>query len=150
MNEQLQKALVELIGKASNGIDASVSFLSAEIPDVINQLLLWYATKSAVQFFVGILFIAIGVKIFKMKISMSKESAKKAYEYGESWTRYRLSSQVTSIEYDRIIGMPNFWKEKVSGVFVVMFGVMWLNIDWLQILIAPKIWLIEYASQLAK
>ena len=52
MNEQLQKALVELIGKASNGIDASVSFLSAEIPDVIHQLLLWYAAKSAIEFFV--------------------------------------------------------------------------------------------------
>jgi hypothetical protein len=150
MNEQLQKALIDLIGKASNGIDASVSFLSAEIPDVIHQLLLWYAARSAIEFFVGVIIISFGVKIFNMKIGVSKDSAKKDYEDGKLWTRYCGSAKITSTEYDAIMMMPDYWKAKVFGVFVSMIGAIWVNIDWLQIWIAPKIWLIEYASQLAK
>ena len=150
MNEQLQKSLVELIGKASNGIDASVSFLSAEIPDVIHQLLVWYAAKSAIDFFVGILIMAFGVKIFTMKIGWSKESARQDYIDGKDWTRYCSSTKTTSTEYDAIMIMPDYWKAKASGAFVVMIGCLWTNIDWLQIWIAPKIWLIEYASQLTK
>ena len=150
MNEQLQKALVELIGKASNGIDASVSFLSAEIPDVIHQLLLWYAAKSAIEFFVGVIILAFGVKIFNMKIGMSKDSAKKDYEDGKRWTRYCGLNEITSTEYDAIMMMPDYWKAKALGVFAAMIGSLWVNIDWLQIWIAPKIWLIEYASQLTK
>ena len=150
MNEQLQKALVELIGKASNGIDVSVSFLSAEIPDVIHQLLLWYAAKSAIEFFVGVIILAFGVKIFNMKIGMSKDSAKKDYEDGKRWTRYCGLNEITSTEYDAIMMMPDYWKAKALGVFAAMIGSLWVNIDWLQIWIAPKIWLIEYASQLTK
>lgn len=150
MNEQLQKALVELIGKASNGIDASVSFLSAEIPDVIHQLLLWYAAKSAIEFFVGVIIIAFGVKIFNMKIGISKDSAKKDYEDGKRWTRYCGLNEITSTEYDTIMMMPDYWKAKALGVFAAMIGSLLVNIDWLQIWIAPKIWLIEYASQLTK
>ena len=150
MNEHLQKALAELIGKASSGIDASVSLLSAEIPDVIHQLLLWYAARSAIEFFVGVIILAFGVKIFNMKIGVSKDSAKKDYEDGKGWTRYYSSAKITSTEYDAIMMMPDYWKAKVFGVFVAMIGMIWVNIDWLQIWIAPKIWLIEYASQLAK
>ena len=150
MNEQLQKALIDLIGKASNGIDVSVSFLSAEIPDVIHQLLLWYAARSAIEFFVGVIIISFGVKIFNMKIGVSKDSAKKDYEDGKLWTRYCGSAKITSTEYDAIMMMPDYWKAKVLGVFVSMIGTILVNIDWLQIWIAPKIWLIEYTSQLAK
>ncbi len=41
MEEQANKILVELLQKASNGIDAAVSFSQAQIPDVVHQLLLW-------------------------------------------------------------------------------------------------------------
>lgn len=150
MNEQLQKALVELIGKASNGIDASVSFLSAEIPDVIHQLLAWYATKSAIECIIGFVIIAAGVKIFRLRFGKSKDSALADYEIGKPWTRYCGSDRVTSTEYDLIMMMPDYWKAKAAGVALFIIGLLWVNIDWLKICIAPKIWLIEYASQLAK
>lgn len=47
MEEQANKILVELLQKASNGIDAAVSFSQAQIPDVIHQLLMWHAVSSA-------------------------------------------------------------------------------------------------------
>jgi len=43
MNEQLQTAVVEILNRAISGIDASVDFMQAELPEVIEQLLLWYA-----------------------------------------------------------------------------------------------------------
>lgn len=128
MNEQLQKALVELIGKASNGIDASVSFLSAEIPDVIHQLLVWYAIESAI-------YTVIGVAIAAMWIACEKLSLKKIsdwkWEVDDVFMHYLLLGMFPRI-----------------AAFVTVC--IMVNIDWLKIWIAPKIWLIEYASQLAK
>lgn len=42
MNEQLQVALAQLLGKTIGGIDSSVAFVQSELPDVIQQLLMWY------------------------------------------------------------------------------------------------------------
>lgn len=41
MEEQLQTALAEILSRATQGIDAGTQFLSAQLPDVIQQLLLW-------------------------------------------------------------------------------------------------------------
>ncbi len=48
MNEQANKILADLLQKASNGIDAAVSFSQAQIPDVIHQLLVWNFTFSLI------------------------------------------------------------------------------------------------------
>ena len=45
MKEQMEKGMEEIIKKTRKGLEATVTFLSAEIPDVIHQLLLWYAVK---------------------------------------------------------------------------------------------------------
>ncbi len=150
MNEQLQNALIDIIGKVNSGIDASVSFLSAEIPDVLHQLLVWYAVQSAIECIVGMLIIAAGAKIFTIKFGKSKEQALSDYESGKQWTRYCGSDRVTSTEYDWIMAMPDHWKAKALGAVASIIGIAWISIDWLKILIAPKIWLIEYASHLAK
>ena len=57
MNEQLQSALVKIIDKTMSGIDASVGFLSAEIPEVITQLLTWYAIEGVITSLLGLLMV---------------------------------------------------------------------------------------------
>ena len=128
MNEQLQKALIELIGKASNGIDASVSFLSAEIPDVIHQLLVWYAIESAI-------YTVIGVAIVSMWIACERFALKKISDW--DW-----AIEDVFMHYVLLGTFPRI------AAFVTVC--VMVNLDWLKIWIAPKIWLIEYASQLAK
>ena len=54
MKENLQNALVEILNRAISGIDSSVAFMQAELPDVISQLLTWYAVKSATYSLFGI------------------------------------------------------------------------------------------------
>jgi hypothetical protein len=61
MNEQANKILLGLLQKASDGIDAAVSFSQAQIPDVINQLLIWKAASSFLSFLIGLLLIALGL-----------------------------------------------------------------------------------------
>lgn len=154
MNEQMQEALTEIIKKASGGIDASISFLSREIPDVVQQLLLWNVVKSGLLFAIGLFFLCASVVLWRTKIGMSKSEAREAYKKGEPWTRYGGSGNgsVTSIEYDAIMALPEYGKSRIPAAALMILGVIWLtiNLGWLQIIIAPKIWLIEYAASLAK
>ena len=50
MNEQLQTALAALIEKSIKAMEAGADFMAAEIPEVVQQLLLWHMTLSAIKF----------------------------------------------------------------------------------------------------
>ena len=128
MNEQLQNALIEIIGKVNSGVDASVSFLSAEIPEVIHQLLLWYAVKSAITSIV-----AVGLCV--VWFLAEKFILKKLQEH--------------KVEFFEIIVFYGVIGSLVRTIPLAIICVM-VNLDWMKIWIAPKIWLIEYASNLAK
>ncbi|MGL5219625.1 MAG: hypothetical protein ACRC8G_09125 [Plesiomonas shigelloides] len=152
MNEQMQEALTEIIKKASGGIDASISFLSREIPDVVQQLLLWNVVKSGLLFAIGLMLLCAAVVLWRAKIGMSKSDAREAYKNGEPWTRFGGNGSVTSIEYNAIMALPEYGKNRIPAAALMILGLIWLtsNLGWLQIILAPKIWLIEYAASLAK
>ena len=52
MNEQLQQAISQLITMSLVAIDKGATFLSGQIPDAIQQLLLWKAWESFLHFFI--------------------------------------------------------------------------------------------------
>ncbi|RRA27540.1 hypothetical protein C3O70_18315 [Cronobacter sakazakii] len=160
MNEQANKILVDLLQKASNGIDAAVSFSQAQIPDVINQLLLWKAASSFLVFFIGLCLICFGPKFiaryYKRAKSWHENAVKKAqddFEQGKSWTRYSPGSSVTSVSFDSITG-PGLAITLVAGLSSIVLFVIALaavtELDWLKIWLAPKLYLIEYAASLVK
>ena len=120
MNEQLQNALAEILGKTLNGIDAASSFVVAELPDVIQQLLMWYAIK-------GFLLFAVGITLIPMYYKFCR------------WAYVKSENNPDSIPVFLVFSCIPF------GATLFLF-----NLDWLQIIIAPKIWLIEYASELVK
>lgn len=68
MNEQANKILADLLQKASNGIDAAVSFSQAQIPDVIHQLLMWNFTKSIVMSVLAIMTIYPVVRLVRRSL----------------------------------------------------------------------------------
>lgn len=125
MNEQLQNALAELLGKTIDGIDSSVAFMQSELPDVISQLLTWYAVKGFIYFILSILIIAAWLVVTKFALKKTSE-----------WRNY---DGVDIIFMYAMGGAPSVF---VSGLL--------FNLDWLQIWIAPKIWLIEYSANLVK
>ncbi|HFV7065255.1 TPA: hypothetical protein ACH902_005312, partial [Escherichia coli] len=75
MEEQANKILVELLQKASNGIDMAVSFSQAQIPDVVHQLLLWNMVDSLIKTLIAILTIPL-VFWFMMKQCRRVETGK--------------------------------------------------------------------------
>jgi hypothetical protein len=61
MNEQLQQALSAILNKTMSGVDAGISFLSSEIPDVIHQLLVWKMAQASVFLSIHVIAATFGV-----------------------------------------------------------------------------------------
>lgn len=121
MNEQAQKILVDLLQKASNGIDSAVSFSQAQIPDVIQQLLVWNAASSAgIQIICAL---AIAACIYLMCFA---------------WNKGDDADVVLAALFFTGIGS------------IVCIVIIFNNFDWLKIWLAPKLYLIEYAASLVK
>lgn len=122
MEEKLQAALAELIQKTLQGADATKDFLTAEIPDVVYQLLLWYGIYNFILFVIGMLLVI-------------------AIVYGnyKQWQYWKKQDEVEPYV------MANIFQ-----AFLFLPLTVALNLTWLQIWIAPKVWLIEYMGQLIK
>lgn len=132
MNEELQKALGELLNKANNGIDTAGEFLAAELPEVIQQLLMWHGVYNFVVFCVGVILISSSIPLFV-------KAAKGRLTEGH-WA-YAKSA------YDEMsfLGLCAF----MFSVCGFAIGAAIINFQWLKIWIAPKVWLLEYAAKLA-
>lgn len=129
MNEQLQQALASILGKTMQGVEAGVSFLSTEIPDVIHQLLLfklvWSAIIAVILVTTCFFLISKGWKVSK-KANEEVSSSNKGFPW---------------FVYGAVCVLPS----------VIMFFVILGSLkNVIQIWLAPKIYLIEYAASLAK
>jgi len=129
MNTELDIKLLEILNNTTKAIGNGVDFLSAEIPDVIYQLLLWYGIYNLILNIIAI----IGF-----------------------YVQYRVSKWwVVEVELKALEDSDFRWIGTVFGIgiggFVLL--IIWthlLNLTWLKIWIAPKIWLIEYTASLVK
>ncbi len=121
--ESLNEALATLINQAATGIDASMGFLQAEIPDVVVQLLLWHGIRSAFYF-------ALCASLLLVVVSLAKK-----------WIP-RLWSD------DEMVGA--FAATVLGFMAFILFLITITELVWLQVWIAPKIFLIEYAANLVK
>lgn len=123
MNDQLQNKLVEVIGDIqSNASQAKLAILD-QVPDVVQQWLMFELYKSSVWLviaIIGLLSTALLLRAVRKQTTWKGDSEPLAYTY-------------------IIIG---------SIVYTIMFFV---NIqDVVQILLAPKVWIIEHMSQIMK
>lgn len=147
MNEQANKILVELLQKASNGIDAAVTFSQAQIPDVIHQLLVWNFTKSLALTLLMVLTIPFVVK-FAMAMLRRQQDGVFDNE-GYSWDRGNPKFKPTLIwQKDGDLSPLTIIFGFAIGLYVaILLGVV-ADMTWLKIWLAPKLYLIEYATSL--
>lgn len=135
MNEQLQLAVSTLIQTSLNAIDKGTAFLSNQIPEVIQQLLLWKAIASFIEFSSGI-FIIGGIFAWLIyQYKYWKTTVKTTW--GEE--KVRLFSETGA-----------FSLLNIFLIFPLLYGSSCINLIWLQIWIAPKLYLIEYAKDFLK
>ena len=128
MNEELQKALAEMLSGVTSAAGNASDFLLAELPDVVMQLLLWHGVYSAFTFVLcGILLLTA----LYWDVRLGKSTYKK-HGVGD----------------ELIIGYGAMVSFLRAVVYLLLIGQM--NLAWLQIWIAPKVWLLEYAANLAK
>ena len=135
MNEQLQLAISTLIKTSLNAIDKGTTFLSNQIPEVLQQLLLWKATTSFIKFSYGIFIIG---GIFAWLIYQ--------YKYWVTIVEDHWGSKVRRIEGDKgPVALLN-----ILLFIPLLYGSHFISLTWLQIWIAPKLYLIEYSKDFLK
>lgn len=142
MNEQLQQALAAMLNKTVSGVEAGAAFLQSEIPDVIQQLLMWKLASSVFEFFVWLIVSVLIFTFLKSKWVGRGEVADAKYSsYSETFTHDSTGSvggQVVPTAFVLFIASMSCF-----------FG-MWFSLSTaIQIWLAPKIYLIEYAASLA-
>ena len=137
MTEELQQRTAALLDYLEVAIRSTTDFATEQTPDVIHQLLVWNFITSLILFSVSFVsLIAIVVVTYKIAKCVIPEKQHEVY----------VKHMKELLE-----------EEEIEGLFIVScvvfsFAVctLVLNMDWLQIWIAPKLYLLEYASSLLK
>lgn len=142
--EQLNNALAELITTALSGVDKMVEFSKEQIPDVVMQLLWWHGMSSALGCILGLLFLAGGHKLIQICCKGSNENS----ESGEA--NWAMKPHYYKTGHFEPTGL--FCMGLIAGILLFFIGIIVtvINFEWLKILIAPKLYLLEYAASLIK
>lgn len=162
MREEALKILLDLVRKASEGIDTAVSFSQAQIPDVIQQLLLWNVIYSLIMNAIAIVLIGgyawLTWKGAKKGIECCIPLTPQQLEYNrnETWDHKKhkreewiegagfMRNGKNNIEGGEVFGIV------IAGIIVAIASAFLINADWLKIWVAPKLYLIEYAASIMK
>lgn len=120
----LQSAFIEVIQQTQASVQAGVSFLKQEIPDVVRQLLLFNIVFKAAAV-AGSILLAISIACYWWWV-IRREDPMEGY-YVPGGAIYTMVAGFTS------------------------FGLFFSNVeDLFKLWLAPKVWLIEYAASLVK
>ena len=152
----LDEALTRLINRSIDAAESvaggiseasgdATAFLVAEIPDVIQQLLVWHAIESLIWFLPGLLLIAAPWFVYWKWGGRGKPGAPR-YDgepsFEPTFTHY-ANGEVDGDGMGPLV---------LGGVVATLagFALALNNLEWLQILVAPKLYLLEYARVLLR
>ena len=141
MNEQLQNAVATILDRAISGIDSSVDFMQAELPDVIEQLLMWYAVKGVIWIVIGLILALPLLAFIKVMLSKDIKGATSDSFWVQHWSHSDNSLGIGASFFLAVLSLL-----AIVGVSISMCNIM----EPIQIWIAPKIWLMEYAASIVK
>ena len=126
--KETDRQLAEILKKGLEAAEKTGNFVVEQAPDLIQQLIVW---KTCEYIFLILISIAFMFSLYKWH-----KSAMKRYD-----------------NYDDFCCKIEFFIYCIYAIVViVIFGIALFTsfFNLIQILLAPKIWLIEYASQLIK
>lgn len=126
LSDTLQDTLLGLINSATQAAD----FVASEIPEVLEQLLMWKMWEGVAFITLGVIFLTAGGRLMK--------PTEKGWR-GD----YKSSNQD---EFWGIFGTLGVVFGLGAGIIIVMVN----TVTVIQIIVAPKVYLIEYAADLVK
>lgn len=168
----LESSLVSIIQSVQSGVQSGVAFLSEEIPDVLRQLILWKATYYGMWAVLQLFCVYLGVKYARravevVTVQMGLEAASESLKKSIQELRWSKSAEETAAWQEMALKVKDAEKAAASGIPKVVvscclgglallvglgavFNVFGNILQVTQLLIAPKVWLIEYAATLMK
>lgn len=168
----LESSLVSIIQSVQSGVQSGVAFLSEEIPDVLRQLILWKATYYGMWAVLQLFCVYLGIKYARravdaVTVQMGLESASESLKKSIQEMRYAKSAEeiaewkevalkLKDAETAAAFGIPKVVLSCCLGGLALLvglgavFNVFGNILQVTQLLIAPKVWLIEYAATLMK
>lgn len=172
MNDQLQAALAALLDKTVSGIDASTAFLSAQLPDVIQQLLVWKFIQHLTSMIVPLLILVVSVaallwaahgllhigneRVDQLRAEVRTEEALYYATSRPEDREHQAKACAAKAELEAItedvspIDLAVVVASSITAFISLIVTLFNANLVWLQIWLAPKVYLIEYAASLAK
>ncbi len=126
MKEYFLKELTGLVELTKAGVGKAVEVLQAEAPELIKQIMAWNFTVSIIGFLFGIAIFIAAIKWRKI-----------------SWKKYQEDTRYNDGWYFGCMAGT------IAGVAVGMIFIC-ESLIWLKILVAPKLFLIEYLTKLIK
>lgn len=165
MNEELQNALAAMILQFTEALGGASDFALEQAPEVIQQLLLWKSAISGIMFALGVVLIACAALAARTRIKWMPPQREPITDEVTRWLAELATHPSFEISYhakELAGGLKKSWQRiprseppdylvlVAIACGIIGFGIAGVNIDWFQIMLAPKVYLIEYAASLAK
>lgn len=135
MKEELMKQVTGLVEFTKEGIIKGVEIIQREAPEIVSQLLCWNFVISLISLLSLIGAIFVMFKAINIIVTNCREGWKDSrYLSGDRVTRNVIWGLAIFISFIVLVAVPT-----AIDIFT-----------WLKILIAPKLYLIEYFTNLVK
>jgi len=130
MNTELDQTANEALRALIDNAASTKEFILAELPEVVQQLLMWKTAESIADCVIALAF--VGVPLFIVRWQ---------WVNGEEHIKHSIVKETDGAIY------------LVNAVLILplLIGTLkYCNLTWLQIWLAPKVYLLEYAADLVK
>jgi len=114
--------LGKALEKTGNVIDKAVDMVQEQAPLLVHEVLVWYGTLGLIKFITAVLLMTVG-----------------------NYVIYRLVKKLWAA-----VGEPTIILAIASEIVLSAASIHLFNLDWLKIWLAPRLWLIEYATNMMK
>jgi hypothetical protein len=128
----LEKALIKSIDGIEKTGTELIEALYQQAPEVVEQLLMWHAVESLIQCIAAILALAVPFVYYKIACYVyQKFEVGKVEDYLGFW-------------------FPAFIGSVAVIIFTCVSFTSYINIKWVKIWLAPKVYLLEYLAEMMK
>lgn len=138
MNEEIVKQIIPVLEKSKEGIIKGIEIAQEQFPQLIEEIIRWNLAFHLIWFLVGLAAIIPLVKCFKKAMRVLGQELKRDKDEGaHSW----------DVGPSMEVGLG------ATGAFIfllVSFSNIIGHLEWVKILVAQRLFLIEYFANLLK